>query len=111
MQKTLFYFSLLLGFGLLTAFAGEKPVVGTFKVAGNCGMCKSRIEQVLAVPGVRAVEWDQQTQLVTVRYMTSKISLEKLEALVAASGHDTDKVKANDATYQALPSCCHYRKS
>jgi periplasmic mercuric ion binding protein len=111
MQKTFFYFSLLVGFGLFTAFAGEKPVASTFKVSGNCGMCKSRIEQVLAVPGVRAVEWNQETRLVTVRYMASKITLEKLEALVAAAGHDTDKVKANDATYQALPSCCHYRKS
>ncbi|MFA6854485.1 MAG: copper chaperone, partial [Bacteroidales bacterium] len=29
---------------------------------------------------------------------------------LAAVGHDTDKYKADQATYDALPSCCKYRE-
>jgi Cu(I)/Ag(I) efflux system membrane fusion protein len=28
---------------------------------------------------------------------------------LAAAGHDTEKLKADDKAYSALPSCCKYR--
>jgi len=35
--------------------------------------------------------------------------LNTISKALAAVGHDTDRHKADDAVYEALPGCCHYR--
>jgi hypothetical protein len=53
-----------------------------------------------------------QTELLTVQDNDKIIHLDKIQSLVAAVGHDTEKVRANDVVYNALPDCCRYpRKS
>ncbi len=34
------------------------PVTASFKTAGNCGMCKTRIEHALDIEGVKEAHWD-----------------------------------------------------
>jgi copper chaperone CopZ len=84
-------------------------VTTSFKVSGVCGMCKERIEESLYVTGVKSATWDKKTQMLTVSYKSKKITEQKLHQLVAEVGHDTEKMKANDKIYKALPDCCLYR--
>jgi len=78
-------------------------------VAGNCTMCKSRIEKALKIKEVKYARWDRKSKMLTVAYLSPSITLDSLQQRLAAVGHDTEKYKAPDAVYAALPACCLYR--
>lgn len=82
----------------------------TFKVSGNCDMCKARIEKAAKVTGVTKAEWSDQTQLLTLVYEPSKVKTDDVLKKIAAVGHDTPKFKADNKTYNALPGCCKYER-
>lgn len=79
------------------------------KVSGNCGMCKTRIENSLKIKEVKFARWDKNTKILKVAYLSDKISLDSLMHRVAIVGHDNEKYKADDAVYAKLPKCCLYR--
>lgn len=110
-----FMFILALTLIQLTGFAQSEKSVKTetveFKVYGNCGMCKSRIEKALKVDGIESRNWDTDSKLVKVVFNPDIISIDKLHQLVADVGHDTDLVKASDDTYNILHSCCKYERA
>jgi Cation transport ATPase len=87
-----------------------KPQKLTMKVSGECDMCKRRIEKALKVEGIKSSYWNVDTQELTVLYHKKKIDAGKIPALIAATGHDTDKVKAKKEAYDALPDCCQYKR-
>jgi len=91
---------------------GPKLTTASIKVYGECGSCKHRIQNALKVEGIKTANWDENTELLTVQYNDKIIHLDKIQSLVVAVGHDTEKVRANDVVYNALPDCCRYpRKS
>lgn len=91
------------------AFAQAKQT-DSFKVYGNCEMCKERIEEAAAVPGVRTAVWDVKTKQLKVSYDPAKIKNGTIQQKIAAAGHDTEKQKAPDAVYNKLPECCQYER-
>lgn len=81
-----------------------------FSVSGNCDMCKERIETAAkSVKGVSAAGWDQNTKKIQVEFNNTKTSLNDIQEVIAKAGHDTEKFKADDKTYESLPECCKYR--
>ena len=84
----------------------------TFKVYGECGMCKKRIEKAATtVEGVQSVSWNEDTQMLTLKYdLFKKEAVENVQKKIASVGHDTEKYKADDAAYANLPTCCHYQR-
>jgi copper chaperone CopZ len=82
----------------------------SFKVAGNCEMCKARIEKAAKVEGVTKINWDSEKQLLTVTYNPVKVKIDDLQSKIAAVGHDTEKVKADSKIYDKLPGCCKYER-
>jgi len=91
------------------AYSQSKTTTSTFKVYGNCAMCKKRIETALDHKGVKLAKWDTKTKDLEVVYNNEKITEMQIHEIVASVGHDTDKVKAKDEVYAALPFCCLYR--
>jgi len=92
------------------AIAQEPTVVeAKIHVSGNCSMCKTRIEKALKIKEVKYAKWDKRSKNLTVAYLSPSISLDSLQQRLAAVGHDTEKYKAPDAVYSALPACCLYR--
>ena len=84
----------------------------TFKVYGNCGMCKKRIESSLKdVKGVTKATWDVKSKMMKVTFDPHEISLEKIKTTIASVGHDVDGVKAEDKIYNNLPNCCQYDRA
>jgi periplasmic mercuric ion binding protein len=82
----------------------------TFKVFGNCDMCKNRIEGSLdKLKGVSAASWNVDTKIIKVVYDPGLTSPELIHKKIAAAGHDTEKEKAPDKVYNKLPACCKYR--
>ncbi len=83
----------------------------TFKVYGNCEMCKSRIEKALLTnTHIKTAVWDVNTKMLTVTYDPHAITVDQIHQLVADAGHDTDKTKASNAVYKKLPGCCQYQR-
>ncbi|GAB4324382.1 MAG: efflux RND transporter periplasmic adaptor subunit [Bacteroidales bacterium] len=82
------------------------------KVAGNCGMCKDRIETAAkSVKGVESAEWDSETKVLHLNFNPSKTNVDAVQKAIAAVGHDTEKYKAPDEVYEKLPGCCLYREN
>ena len=81
-----------------------------FKVSGNCGMCKERIEKVVnQFKYVEESDWDAETEILTIYYKDESPDTTSILKSVAEVGHDNDKFKADDSVYNNLPECCLYR--
>lgn len=90
---------------------GNDLKTDTFKVYGNCGMCKRIIEKAAAgVDGVKSAVWDMKTDMLTVTYNAKKVDLDQIKAAVAASGYDSDSHRAPDEVYNNLHGCCQYER-
>jgi mercuric ion binding protein len=108
-MKKLVILSMVIG-SLLTGkkVLAQDTKTDTFKVYGNCGMCKKRIEKATAGEGITKADWNVDTKIMTVTYDPSKITGEAIQKKIAAAGHDTEKQKTADAVYNKLPGCCQY---
>ncbi|MDR1171000.1 MAG: efflux RND transporter periplasmic adaptor subunit [Bacteroidales bacterium] len=79
-------------------------------VQGLCEMCRERIEKTaMAIAGVSLASWDMTEKRLHLDYDPAKTSADDISKAVAGSGHDTDKYRADNAVYKALPDCCKYR--
>ena len=105
--------NLTIGLLLIASFSiyGQEVKTETFKVLGNCGMCKTRIENAAkSVNGVSKADWNEETKIVEVSFDASKVKVDDIHNAIAKVGHDTEKVKANVDVYNALPGCCQYER-
>lgn len=98
----------------LTMVAQEKKSKNkkvVIKVAGNCGMCEKRIEKAAySVKGVKDAEWHVDCQDIHLVIDETKCSAEDVAKAIAAVGHDTGSVKAQDTVYNQLHGCCNYER-
>lgn len=105
---------LLVGLFSLTMVAQEKKSKikkVEFKVAGNCEMCEKRIEKAaFSVKGVKSAEWHADHGDIHLIIDETKCSVEDVAKAIAAVGHDTEYVKANDTVYDELHGCCLYER-
>ena len=95
-------------FTFFTAATFAQSDSTSFKVAGNCGMCKKRIEGAVKGASVSGASWNVETKMMTIKFDPAKVTPEQLQKKVAAVGHDTEKFTADKAVYDKLPGCCLY---
>jgi len=115
MKKQLLTLAVLLTVAASTALGQcvteEKKGENKFFVAGNCGMCETRIEEAAnSVEGVTMADWDKETKMLTVMFSCANPDVKEVHKAVAAVGHDTKMVKAEDKVYNELPGCCKYER-
>lgn len=101
---------LLIAIAIFTAAPGFQQKTGTVRVWGNCEMCKSRIEKALKAEGISKADWNIESKMLTITYDSHKISLDQIQQKVAGAGHDTEKFRAENKTYDKLPGCCRYQR-
>ena len=80
----------------------------TFKVWGECGMCKKTIEKAAKSSGATTANWDVDSKKLTVTYSTDKTSNQKIQEAIAAAGYDTRDLVADNNAYDKLDECCKY---
>lgn len=84
----------------------------TMPIKGSCNMCYARIKKAaFSVEGVAEAEWNEDSGILVLKYDKGLASPEEVEAAIAKVGHDTPNHRAEDATYKALPKCCHYKRN
>lgn len=77
------------------------------KTSSQCEDCKVRIEKNMAFEkGVKFVELDVETKIVTIKYREDKTSPEQLRKAISKIGYDADDVEADPVAYEKLPRCC-----
>lgn len=77
------------------------------QTSAQCEMCKDRIEKNMAFEkGVKAVELDLDTKILTVTYNEKKTDPETLRRAVTKIGYDADDLEADLRAYEKLPECC-----
>lgn len=83
----------------------------SFKVSGNCEMCKSKIEKAAnSIEGVKSAKWNMVSQKMTIKYNTYKTTVSLIQESIANVGYDTGTYKAKDETYNNLHHCCKYKR-
>ena len=102
--------SILLGLLFIMACSNSASVQSSFKVWGNCDMCKETIENSLKVDGVISADWNTESKMIKLDYDSTKISLDEVQKLIAAAGYDNDKYAGDDKAYMDLPECCQYER-
>jgi mercuric ion binding protein len=95
---------------VLQAKAQDKSLTtASYKVYGNCGMCKSTIEKAAnGVKGVNSAVWEVTTDTITVTFDNRKTTPDKILQAIAESGYDSDTHRAPDEAYNKLHGCCQY---
>ena len=94
---------------LLNAQDSSNKQKTSFKVFGNCEMCKMRIEKAaLSLKGVKYANWSIPESQLTLIYNPNRIDLLDVHDSVALSGHDTSLKEAPNDIYNELPLCCLY---
>lgn len=91
------------------AVAGAKTE--TFKVLGNCGMCKKTIEKAALKAGAASANWDTEKGEITVSFDTEKTSADAIQKSIAQSGYDNAGYKAPEDAYKNLHGCCKYDRT
>ena len=95
----------------MTAVTAQTEKKESFVVAGNCGMCETRIEKAAkSVDGVVSADWDKETKMIDVKFNSDKVDIHKVHMAIAKVGHDTKMHKASDDVYSKLPGCCKYER-
>ena len=110
MKKYLFILTALL-FSVFTSisFAGN-DTTETFKVWGNCGMCKKTIEKASKIDGVHKAVWDVKTNQMTVTFNPKKTNLLAVQKSICAAGYDNDGCTGDNTAYDNLHTCCKYER-
>ena len=79
----------------------------TIQTSAQCGDCEERIESLLNyTKGVKFAELDNETKIVTVKFMSKKITLKTICEKLNEIGYDANEFKAPKATVLKLPKCC-----
>ena len=108
-MKKVFFLLLFIPF-ISFSQSNEKNAKDTFKVSGNCSMCKNRIEKAtLSLNGVKYVNWNIKSSDFSIIYNGKKGDIQEIRSKIAQSGHDNGEYIATIEAYDKLPDCCKYR--
>ncbi|CAN5904362.1 hypothetical protein BH11BAC7_BH11BAC7_04500 [soil metagenome] len=85
----------------------------TIKTSSHCDhfeICetgKERLEkQLMLTSGIKHVNIDSKTMLISVKYNPKRITPEKIRKVISQAGYDADDVKADPKGVEQLDECC-----
>jgi periplasmic mercuric ion binding protein len=110
MRKTKLLVFIMIAATISSSTTAQNAKTDSFKVYGNCGMCKHRIEKAVEIDGITKAEWNVDTKIMNVTFDSVKLKSEDIQQKIAAVGHDTEIVPAMDSVYNNLPGCCQYER-
>ena len=82
----------------------------TVKIAGNCDMCKTTIENAGNKKKVSKVEWNKDSKIATLTFDSKTTNPDEVLKRIALAGYDNEKYLAPDDAYAKLPECCRYER-
>ncbi len=110
MRAIKFFAASLIGLACSTLSIAQTTTT-TFKVNGNCGMCKASIEKAAKTAGAEKADWNKDTKELTVTYTSASTNTAIIQQKVAAVGYDNVGFTATTEAYDKLHSCCKYDRT
>lgn len=110
-MRTLKISILSIFFMTLGLVAGAQQKAESFKVSGECGMCKKKIETAAKKAGATDAVWNAETKELSVKYASNSSNAAKIQKAIALEGYDTPQFKATDEAYEKLHECCKYERT
>jgi periplasmic mercuric ion binding protein len=110
-MKSLKILSLAVAVATMSLTACAQTKTESFKVNGNCGMCKSTIEKAAKAAGAKDAKWDVDKKELTVTYKSTTTNTAKIQQQVANAGYDNAGFTATTESYKKLHGCCQYDRS
>ena len=110
-MKSVRIFSIVICLMALANLSFAQSVTETFKVSGNCGMCKAKIEKAAKAAGASAAEWDSDSKDLKVTYNSSSTNTAKIQKKIAEVGYDNAGATASKESYEKLHGCCKYERA
>ncbi|MFN8283340.1 MAG: DUF3347 domain-containing protein [Chitinophagales bacterium] len=100
---------------MIFAFKGsyakiKNPKTETFKVYGNCGMCKKTIENTVKQNKNALGIWNSKSQMLTITYDSTKTNADEILKRIANVGYDNEKYLSSNEVYNNLDACCQYNR-
>jgi copper chaperone CopZ len=72
-----------------------------------CGSCVTTVTKALKkVDGVKTAKVDLKKKTATVKYASTKVTVDKLEKAITMAGYDANNLKRNPEAYEKLDACC-----
>ena len=106
MKNILVIVLFMLGYTIFSQEKSKYEVI-VIQTSAECGQCKERIESELNyTKGIKYAELNLEDLKLTVKYNSSKLTLDELKNKISKLGYDADDVKAEKEAYQKLPKCC-----
>ena len=99
------------GFSIQAQEKLNKNAKYVIEVNGSCEQCQNRIQKAaFSISGVKSAVWIIETHELSLILNEEKTTILAVKKAIAKVGHDTDEVKATDADYENLHSCCKYER-
>ena len=77
------------------------------QTSAKCHMCEERLEHDISFEkGVKSVDLDMDTKVLTVVYRKGKNTDEGIKVAVTKVGYDADEMPADQKAHDRLPECC-----
>lgn len=80
------------------------------QVYGVCDVAKKKIDSAAQLDGVIEANWNEESKLLTIKYDSTKVSLDNILKNVALAGFDNERYFADDYAYEQLPDSCKYER-
>jgi mercuric ion binding protein len=110
-MKKSYLFSLIISALLSVTLVAAQSVTERFKVSGNCGMCKSKIEKAAKAAGATSAAWNEESKELLVSFDSGNSSVAQIQQKIAEVGYDNAGARATDAAYDKLHGCCKYDRT
>lgn len=110
-MKAFKLFPFIAFFLAISAISYGQVKTESFKVSGNCGMCKAKIEKAAKAAGATSATWDEETKQIVVKYNSTSTNTAKIQKKIAGAGYDNAGATATESAYKALHGCCQYERT
>jgi periplasmic mercuric ion binding protein len=110
-MKALKLFSILAVYlTISSSLFAQKEKTESFKVSGECNMCKKKIEKAAKEAGASFASWNPETKVLKVSYNVNTSNTGSIQQAIANVGYDTPKYRATEEAYKSLDECCQYER-
>ena len=101
-------FALVLIISIRVQAAGPaKNETVVIQTSAVCDECKARIETALkSLKGVESASLNLKNKKIKVKYDANAVNPVQIRTAISKTGYDADDVKADQAAFKGLPSCC-----
>ena len=102
-------------FVIFTTFTGcdakiKNAKIETYKVWGNCSMCKKTIETATNIKGITKGDWNKDTKIISITFDSTKTNSDEILKRIGLAGYDNESYYAPDDSYSKLQECCQYKR-